>query len=150
MHGQSIVISLNGANKHINFMSPTPDGWGFYSTADAAEQEAIEATGDFKAGGIILISVLRSAEETEAYIAERKQAAEDAAKAKEEKYAQKLAKQAENTENTEGVVYKDVTRMAEAVRILTDDYNVDCSAVRSKADAKELAKSVGVDFPNLK
>lgn len=151
-----MFVDVDGQPEAVNFMQDRT-GMGIYITDNPKIQAALEKA------GVQLVSVIRDAKETEEFVAEQRaktEARAEAAKKKASEYKAEAdakvaaddaaANEARKAEGDKPVVFAEVMRLAEAVRIMSDDYNIDCSNVRSKNEARMLAQKFGIDFPNLK
>ena len=64
-------------------------------------------------------------------------------------HSKKAEKNSDNNTDTSIKAFPEVTRTQDAKNILKDLYNYDVENIRSKAQAHEAARSVGISFPHL-
>lgn len=121
------TIHSNGMTMQLDFTNGSTTAYGIapasYSTKNELTQHIIENSDEFKSGRIRLIRSIVLAEDKK-----------PAANSKDGKTAKD---------------YKEVTKTQEAKDILQKEYGYNVENIRSKAQAHEAAKAVGISFPNL-
>lgn len=124
---------IGGKRNTLEFI-PSSKGSSYYMTAKKEEQDVIEGSYYFKKGMVRMVSSENIA----------------TPKGVEEKNAKvDKAENGENTATSAGVrVYDGVTRLADAVNILRNEYAV-TSPLSTKGKVLEASNLVGVSFPNL-
>lgn len=132
IHFSGIFHTVNGA-KRITFAGSTNNSRGIYTTADTAEQEAIESSQKYHDKEIYLFREYDDKEpeavaEEPVVVEPTKEPSEPAA--------------GENS-------FPEVTNVQTAAKILRDKFGAKPETVNNKVNVLAKAAELGVEFPNL-